>query len=1393
MLESLDVLRKIIGTLDRHLRAQRPGLTLDAAAADLDVLALEERVLYSAVPLMEPASPEAIVDGASGDIQIDDIPEQQSSAESVSTQTSQDSEPDSNAFVEHNDQVSRELVFVDSRVEDYESLLDAIASQNDSSRQFEIVFVDLSRDGIDQISDVLQGHSNLDAIHIVSHGSAGQIELGNLQLNQQSLDGYAGQIAGWAGSLATDADLLFYGCDLANEDGELLLETIAELCDCDVAASDDVTGHQDLGGDWVLEYTIGDVSTDIAFGFAAQSSWFSTLAVSPTQSVPGAQSVTENQSLVFSGANAVTVSDSDAGLDTRMQVSLTVNDGVLTLSQTNGLEIISGADGSSSLVIDGLESDLNAALNGLTFTPDADYVGAVSLDVSTAIAADLLGNYTFEGNANDQAAGTPVNNGALILGATIANDATRGGDVLNVDLGTSRVRVTGMFGNPTDLTLAAWVNLTTTDTNGADVISLGDNIALRADEVNNGVMLLFHDGTFQRSVASYVDIEGTGWRHIAATFDDANDLQTLYIDGIAVNSTSRTESVFYGSGSDTIIGRHGYNGSAYDFDGSIDDARIYDRALSAEEITALANDLTHSTTNLAITVDPGNQAPTLSVGTLTIDASEGSGALPFTLDSLTDLDSPDFDGGSLTVTVTSTPNAADDTLLIFNYNGVTVSGSNVNVGGVFVGTVTGMNSSGPLTITFNSDATPERAQSVFQAVAIQNLSQDPVEGNRTIEIVVDDGDGGVSDPVSRNVNFTAINDAPTLTAFSMFVDSSRGSNESEVTLGELAAQGDESDIDGTVDAFVVQSVSSGTLRIGTSEATSTAWSAGSNDVIDASMNAYWTPDANATGLLNAFAVVARDDLGAESSGSVVAQINVIPNDAPVITENFSGSQASEGNGVAIFAGETLTDRDSPDFDGGSLLLSVVSTPDAAGDRLFLTTANAVSSSGSDLLVGGVVIGTQSGVNTSGPFSVQFNANATLARVQALFDSLAILNDSQSPVVGARTIELVVTDGDGGTSNIASETVNFTATNDAPITTADTAQAFAGNTLYVDTASGVLANDFDYENDALTAVLVSGPGSGSLTLNADGSWNYTPAPGFLGTDTFTYTANDGSLNSSPTETVTIEVILGAVQPDPSSPDPYDPDPSDPNDPSEPSDDPLDPEDPNDPLDPLDPLDPPPDPTEPTAPDGAEPEDNGPSGGGEEDGGGGVTEEAGGPAATAPLGPLAPADSVQAMSSVEPESTLDDLALLIEEGEAYQAMQESESRHTNGRSEIHVTSFTSQSAQLFSSEELAKLNFVVDNSDLRFNVQQFHEEASLRDTEIQIVAGTANCVFIGAAAGVAVWAMGGSYLASMVLSSLPAWASFDPIHIVSNPMQTLEEDNVSVAELISQEQSSNGELR
>ena len=114
-------------------------------------------------------------------------------------------------------------------------------------------------------------------------------------------------------------------------------------------------------------------------------------------------------------------------------------------------------------------------------------------------------------------------------------------------------------------------------------------------------------------------------------------------------------------------------------------------------------------------------------------------------------------------------------------------------------------------------------------------------------------------------------------------------------------------------------------------------------------------------------------------------------------------------------------------------------------------------------------------------------------------------------------------GDGvDVSADATVTLTVSSTAQPPLAVADSYRTDPATPLVVGAAEGVLANDSDSNGDALLAELISGAGQGTLALNPDGAFSYSPNTGFIGQDSFTYRAGDGALLSDPA-TVTLSLI------------------------------------------------------------------------------------------------------------------------------------------------------------------------------------------------------------------------------------------------------------------------------
>lgn len=140
------------------------------------------------------------------------------------------------------------------------------------------------------------------------------------------------------------------------------------------------------------------------------------------------------------------------------------------------------------------------------------------------------------------------------------------------------------------------------------------------------------------------------------------------------------------------------------------------------------------------------------------------------------------------------------------------------------------------------------------------------------------------------------------------------------------------------------------------------------------------------------------------------------------------------------------------------------------------------------------------------------------------------------------------DSGGAASNPSTVTITVTPVNDAPLAVDDAYSMSQLDLVLVVPTPGVLANDTDAEGDPLTASLVSGPSRGTVLLESDGSFIYTPLPGLTTfTDSFTYLAHDGAAESnaatvSITVNVPVELSLDPTASPTAIPSPTSPPPS-----------------------------------------------------------------------------------------------------------------------------------------------------------------------------------------------------------------------------------------------------------
>ncbi len=314
--------------------------------------------------------------------------------------------------------------------------------------------------------------------------------------------------------------------------------------------------------------------------------------------------------------------------------------------------------------------------------------------------------------------------------------------------------------------------------------------------------------------------------------------------------------------------------------------------------------------------------------------------------------------------------------------------------------------------------------------------------NGTDSFTYQASDGTASSNVATvTITVNPVNDAP------VAVNNNYSTNEdTPLSVAAAGVLANDSDVDGNpLSAVLVSGPTNGSLTL------------------NANGSFSYTPNANFNGV-DSFTYRANDGTANSNVATVTLTVNAV-NDAPVAVNNSYST--NEDTPLSVVAAGVLAN--DMDVEGNPLSAVLVSGP--ANGSLTL--------------------------NANGSFSYTPNAN----------------------FYGADSFTYQASDGSAN-SNVASVTITVNPVNDAPAAAADSYSTNEDTTLSV-AASGVLVNDTDIDGDPLSAVLVSGPANGTLTLNVDGSFSYTPNANFNGADSFTYRANDGAANSN-VATVTITV-------------------------------------------------------------------------------------------------------------------------------------------------------------------------------------------------------------------------------------------------------------------------------
>jgi hypothetical protein len=295
------------------------------------------------------------------------------------------------------------VVFVDSRVKDADSLLKGVAPGT------QVVQLDASRDGLQQIADYLDTHQGISSVQIIAHGNAGDLWLGDSYLSADNVAARSAVLAEIGKDMNAGGDIMIYGCYTAEgERGLSFVDSLAQLTGRDVAASSNRTG---IGGDWDLEIVTGNIESANVLSTTAMSEYQWGLATW-TATNNGNTGIGSLRAAIASAQNGDIVTF-NASMTVQLTSELLINQNITVDGDLNN-------DGVADVILDGqYRTRVIEIAAGRTVTLDG-------LVITRGLVAGTGGNGGY--GASGAMAGGIFNAGILTLNnVSVTSNAASGG------------------------------------------------------------------------------------------------------------------------------------------------------------------------------------------------------------------------------------------------------------------------------------------------------------------------------------------------------------------------------------------------------------------------------------------------------------------------------------------------------------------------------------------------------------------------------------------------------------------------------------------------------------------------------------------------------------------------------------------------------------------------------------------------------------------------------------------------------------------------------------------------------------------------------------------------------------------------------------------------------